>query len=54
VTIVHFQRSAWDDSAPATESVAVGGNVIRVTRERPFADAWNGALHRGGRLRAIR
>lgn len=39
LTIVHFDRSSWDASA------AVGpphsAPVLRVTRDRPFASAWN-------------
>jgi uncharacterized protein (DUF58 family) len=54
VTIVHFHRSSWDPAAPATDSAPAGGKVISVTRDRPFADAWNGALHRGAGIRAIR
>jgi uncharacterized protein (DUF58 family) len=50
VTIVHFERSSYDESAPehGGDTAAVGSTgLIRVTRDRPFADAWNGALHRG-------
>jgi uncharacterized protein (DUF58 family) len=50
VTIVHFERSSYDNSAPEQggDVATVGGTgLIRVNRDRPFADAWNSALHRG-------
>jgi uncharacterized protein (DUF58 family) len=56
VTIVHFLRSAYDASAPAggdVDAVAVGNaGLIRVTRERPFTEAWNVSLHRGAKALA--
>jgi hypothetical protein len=27
-----------------------GSTIIRVTKDRPFADAWNSTLHRGRRI----
>jgi hypothetical protein len=55
VTIVQFMRSSFDNSVAisSSETVPTAG-LIRVTAERPFADAWNGALHRGGRMVAFR
>jgi uncharacterized protein (DUF58 family) len=56
VTVVHFLRSSYDESAGAQRDEGTtttrGSTIIRVTADRPFADAWNGALHRGRRLPA--
>jgi uncharacterized protein (DUF58 family) len=55
VTIVHFERSSYDDSAarsPDEGSGVPSSGLIRVTRDRPFAEAWNGTLHRGVRTLA--
>jgi hypothetical protein len=49
LTVVHIDRSAWDGNAPVGPPPAFP--VLRVTREAPFADAWNtfarGATRRG-------
>jgi uncharacterized protein (DUF58 family) len=39
VTVVHFDRSAWEPRAPI--GPAVDGSVLRITREAPFAPTWN-------------
>lgn len=58
VTIVHFDRSSYDPSARSTtdgSAVPIGGTgVIRVTGERPFVEAWNGAFYRGAKAVALR
>lgn len=58
VTIVHFERSSYDASAAALVGANVlparGTNVIRVTGERPFDEAWNSAFYRGARMAALR
>jgi hypothetical protein len=58
VTIVHFERSSYDGSAgPASGATALatgGTNVIRVTGDRPFDEAWNSAFYRGARVAALR
>ncbi len=48
LTVLQFERSSWDPSAPAPTS-RLGPSVLRVTRERPFVDAWNQAMARRGR-----
>jgi uncharacterized protein (DUF58 family) len=55
VTIVHFLRSSYDNAGPSGDDTSAstrGSTIIRVSRDRPFADAWNGALHRGRRIQA--
>ena len=55
VTIVHFLRSSYDPAAPSSDDASSstrGSTIIRVSRDRPFAEAWNGALHRGRRVQA--
>ena len=56
VTVVHFLRSSYDSSYAGDDPklAARTPGLIRVTRERPFADAWNTALHRAGRTLATR
>jgi uncharacterized protein (DUF58 family) len=56
VTIVHFLRSSYDTSFGGVDPNAAPSTsgFIRVTRDRPFPDAWNGALHRGVRILAAR
>jgi uncharacterized protein (DUF58 family) len=39
LTIVHIDRSAWDPGAPVGPAPAVP--ALRVTRDSPFATAWN-------------
>jgi hypothetical protein len=55
---VHFERSSYDTavkpSIGASPVPVVGTGVIRVTAERPFRDAWNGAFYRGARAVALR
>lgn len=52
LTVVHIDRSAWDPSAPL--GAPPGVPVLRVTRDAPFATAWNtyvaGASVRGRRV----
>jgi len=58
VTIVHFERSAYDASAAVDPGPAAlpssGTTVIRVTGDRPFHDAWNTRFYRGARMAALR
>lgn len=56
VTIVHFLKSSYDASVVGSDpgTTASSSSFIRVTRERPFAEAWNTALHRGVRTLAAR
>jgi uncharacterized protein (DUF58 family) len=58
VTVVQFLRSSYDGSAETSKdsTAASAGNatMIRVSRDLPFSDAWNGALHRGRKARAAR
>ena len=44
VTIVQIDRSAWDRSAPAPQTITAR-QMIRVDRDHPFAAAWNQAMH---------
>jgi uncharacterized protein (DUF58 family) len=39
VTVVHFDRSAWDPTAPVGPAIDPG--VMRITRDAPFARTWN-------------
>ncbi|MFL6204509.1 MAG: DUF58 domain-containing protein [Acidimicrobiales bacterium] len=39
VTVVHIDRSAWDPGAPVGPAPAVP--ALRITRDNPFAPAWN-------------
>lgn len=53
VTVVHFLRSSYDPGAPLDNAGSMstrGSTIIRVTKDRPFADAWNSTLHRGRRI----
>ncbi|HEX4820055.1 MAG TPA: DUF58 domain-containing protein [Acidimicrobiales bacterium] len=53
VTVVHFLRSSYDPAAPIDNAGSMstrGSTIIRVTKDRPFAEAWNGTLHRGRRI----
>jgi uncharacterized protein (DUF58 family) len=53
VTVVHFLRSSYDPGAPLDTAGSMssrGSTIIRVTKDRPFADAWNSTLHRGRRI----
>jgi uncharacterized protein (DUF58 family) len=52
VTIVHLDRSAWDPRAPV--GTAPDSRVLHVTRDAPFAAAWNAYVRaaQGGRGRA--
>lgn len=53
VTVVHFLRSSYDPAAPVDNAGSMstrGSTIIRVTKDRPFAEAWNGTLHRGRRI----
>ena len=58
VTIVHFERSSYDNSMRASDGASAipvaGSGVIRVTAERPFIEAWNGAFYRGAKAAARR
>lgn len=55
VTIVHFLHSSYEPaSTTPTERTASIGGIIRVTRDHPFAEAWNTALHRGAKMVAFR
>ncbi|HEY2813318.1 MAG TPA: DUF58 domain-containing protein [Acidimicrobiales bacterium] len=49
VTIVQLDRSSWDTAAPSVTGGLVAPGTIRVTRDHPFADAWNSAFQRGAR-----
>jgi uncharacterized protein (DUF58 family) len=53
VTIVHFHSSVWDASAPSVPGGLVAPGMIRVARDRPFREAWNGAFQRGARAARI-
>ena len=48
LTVVQVDRSAWDHRAAVGD--ASGGAVLRITRDQPFATAWNTYV-RGQRLR---
>jgi uncharacterized protein (DUF58 family) len=50
VAIVHFVAGRAEPARVAASSK--GATIIRVTSDRPFAEAWNGAMHRRGRLPA--
>jgi len=39
VTVVHIDRSTWDPGAPTGPAPAIP--ALRVTRDNPFASAWN-------------
>jgi uncharacterized protein (DUF58 family) len=57
VTIVHFGRSSYDGSVRSSNGGTARGassNIIRVTGERDFAEAWNSAFYRGARAVALR
>jgi uncharacterized protein (DUF58 family) len=50
VAIVHFVPGR---AQPETHTGSTRGTtIIRVTSDRPFAEAWNGAMHRGSRVMA--
>lgn len=51
VTVVQVDRSAWDASA-ALPAAAPPRGVVRVERHRPFATAWNEAMHPAARRKA--
>jgi len=52
VTIVHFERSSYDRSAPRDETVGNAPGLIRVTADRTFDEAWNTSFYRGARAMA--
>ena len=57
VTMVLFERSSWDQSAAGRRTdTAVGSGtglrVLRITKPREFADAWNQAMTRPGSRRS--
>ena len=55
VTTVQFMRSSYDPAFAGPDgSTGATSGLVRVTRDKPFADAWNGALHRGVRIMAAR
>jgi hypothetical protein len=41
LTIVQFDRSSWDPSAPPNGGGRQSNSVLRVTRDASFADTWN-------------
>ncbi|MGZ4710561.1 MAG: hypothetical protein ACXWBN_17640, partial [Acidimicrobiales bacterium] len=41
LTIVQFDPSSWDPSAPEASGGRQGGSVLRITRDAPFAESWN-------------
>ncbi|MEY2455261.1 MAG: hypothetical protein QOK06_355 [Acidimicrobiaceae bacterium] len=51
LTVVQFDRSCWDPTHPAPAG-AVSSALVIATRELPFVDAWNRAMH--PRARATR
>jgi uncharacterized protein (DUF58 family) len=51
LTVVQFDRSCWDPTHPAPTG-AVSSALVIATRELPFVDAWNRAMH--PRARATR
>jgi uncharacterized protein (DUF58 family) len=53
VTVVHFHASCWDASAPSEPGGLVAPGTIRVTRDRPFRDAWNGTFQRATAARVL-
>jgi uncharacterized protein (DUF58 family) len=50
VTVVQVDRSAWDARSPV--GPAAGADVVHVTRDSPFAAAWDRHVHRAGNGRA--
>jgi len=53
VTVVHFHASCWDAATPSEAGGLVAPGTIRVTRDRPFRDAWNGTFQRGVRAARV-
>lgn len=56
VALVVIEGSAWDPTAPARSTTMTRGGtrVIRVTADRPFAEAWNQAIpFQPGRIPAV-
>jgi uncharacterized protein (DUF58 family) len=51
LTVVQFDRSCWDPTHPVPTG-AVSSALVIATRELPFVDAWNRAMH--PRARATR
>jgi uncharacterized protein (DUF58 family) len=51
LTTVLVDRSAWDARAPAPAVPAPAAHELHITRDLPFATAWNQAMARGGRTR---
>jgi hypothetical protein len=49
VSVVLFDRSAWDPSAPVPTRASARG-VVRADRDQPFATAWNRAMHPRARV----
>jgi uncharacterized protein (DUF58 family) len=53
VTIVQFHRSCWDADVASEQGGLVAPGLIRVTRDRRFPEAWNGAFQRRGRATRV-
>jgi hypothetical protein len=49
VTTVHFHRSCWDSDVESVPGGLIAPGTIRVSRERPFREAWNGTFQRNAR-----
>jgi uncharacterized protein (DUF58 family) len=51
LTVVQFDRSSWDATAPAAPEATASTQLLRVTRSLSFPDAWNKAMRArsGGR-----
>ncbi len=47
LTIVQIDRSAWDPGAPVDATPAP--NLLRISRDAPFASTWNAYARSGGR-----
>lgn len=49
VSIVQFDRSSWDPSAPEPPLASNREGVLRVTRSRDFVETWSRAMRRSVR-----
>jgi uncharacterized protein (DUF58 family) len=53
VTIVQFHPSSWNEEVPSEPGGLISPGMIRVTRDRRFRDAWNGAFQRNARVTRV-
>jgi len=52
-TVVLFHASSWDANVSDVPGGTIGRGVIMVTRQQPFAETWNSAMHPRTRTFAV-